>query len=140
MVLVDSSIWIEATRRGGDLGVKLGLKGLLDEDEAVLCSPVWLEVYGGAYKDERRKLGFYLNCVPFRDVRPEDWRNACGNTWKLRDRGVTVAMTDTLIATIALRLGYRVYARDKHFDAMAPILGLTVYKPGYGGKFAPDGG
>jgi hypothetical protein len=27
------------------------------------------------------------------------------------------------------------YAVDQHFDLMAPVLGLQLYQPGYGGKF-----
>ena len=33
MVLVDSSVWIEAARRDGSLAHKVGLEGLLDEIE-----------------------------------------------------------------------------------------------------------
>jgi hypothetical protein len=39
-----------------------------------------------------------------------------------------------------VRLCCRVYAQDKHFDAMAPLLGFALYVPGYGGSFRPDGG
>ena len=48
MVLVDSSAWIEALRRNGDLRVKLAIEGLLDAYEAqwngaakTLVSPEW---------------------------------------------------------------------------------------------------
>ena len=56
MVLVDSSVWIEAARRQGDLGCKVALESLLEEYEAAWCSPVRLEVMGGARKEERRGL------------------------------------------------------------------------------------
>ena len=56
MILVDSSIWIEAARRQGDLACKVALEAILEEYEAALCSPVKLEVLGGARKEERGRL------------------------------------------------------------------------------------
>ena len=38
----------------------------------------------------------------------------------------------------AVENGYRVYAVDKHFTAMAPILNPHLYQPGYGGMHNPD--
>jgi hypothetical protein len=42
MVLVESSAWIEALRRHGDLRVKLAVEGLLDAYEAQWCTPIRL--------------------------------------------------------------------------------------------------
>ncbi len=140
MVLVDSSIWIEASRRTGALEAKVGLEGLLEEYEATLCSPVMLEVLGGARKEERKMLNADFSCLPYVRVTEADYLAAVRNNWKLRDAGITAPANDVLIATIAQRIMCRVYAQDKHFDAMAPVLGLTLYQPGYGGKFREDGG
>lgn len=139
MVLVDSSIWIEASRKTGDLRVKVGLEGLLDEYEALLCSPVRLEVLAGARKEERKMLFADFSCLPYVRVTEDDYLAAVRNTWRLRDAGITVPNTDILIATIALRVECRVYAQDKHFDAMSRVLGFTLYEPGYGGSFRADG-
>ena len=48
MVLVDSSIWIGALRRNGDVRVKLALQSLIAEYQAAWCSVVKGEVIGGA--------------------------------------------------------------------------------------------
>ncbi len=55
MVLVDSSVWIEAGRREGSLEHKVGLENLLASYEAAWCGPVKLEVLGGA-RIQYRKL------------------------------------------------------------------------------------
>jgi predicted nucleic acid-binding protein len=55
----------------------------------------------------------------------------------MRDAGLTVPWNDLLIATLAVRTGFRVFAKDKHFDAMAQVPGFTLYAPGYGGSYAP---
>lgn len=137
MVLVDSSIWIEAARRDGDLSAKVGLESLLAEYEAVLCAPVRLEVLGGARKNERERLEHGFSCLPYLQVLDKDWRTAVENAWTLRDAGLSVPWNDVLIATLAVRSAMRVYAKDKHFVAMAPILGLQLYEPGYGGSYRP---
>jgi hypothetical protein len=33
----------------------------------------------------------------------------------------------------------RVYAKDKHFDVMAEVLGVMLYQPGYNGMYNPEG-
>ena len=137
MILVDSSIWIEAGRRDGDLAAKVGLESLLGEYEAVLCAPVRLEVLGGARQNERERMERGFSCLPFIQVLDKDWLAAVENSWKLRDAGLTVPWNDILIATLAVRAKMRVYAKDKHFVSMAPILGFTLYEPGYGGMYHP---
>jgi predicted nucleic acid-binding protein len=138
MVLVDSSIWIEAARRQGDLGCKVALEALLEEYEAALCAPVRLEVLGGARKQERRALAAGLAIVPYLPLSETTWNLALQNAWRLRDAGITAPWNDVLIASASMEHGCRVYARDKHFDAMQSVIGLRLYSPGYGGTYARE--
>jgi predicted nucleic acid-binding protein len=138
MVLVDTSVWVEASRRRGDLAYKVGLENLLDAYEACLCSPVRLEFLGGSHREERKKLGFWLECIPDRSATEAHWREAMRNAWRLRDQGHTLPWNDILIATMALELDMRVYAKDAHFQLMGQIIGLRLYEPGYGGRYAPN--
>lgn len=137
MVLVDSSVWIEGLRRKGSLEVKLGLEGLLDAYEAQLCSPVRLEVLGGAGALERKRLGLYFSIIPYRACTNDDWERGVALAWRLRDEGLSVPWLDVLIAAIALQDGTRVYSIDRHFPAIAERSGLLLYQPGYGGSFVP---
>lgn len=138
MVLVDSSVWIEGLRRRGDPGVKLALDGLLDAYEALWCSPVRLEVLGGARKEERALLGRYFSVIPYRSLEEEDWERGVSLAWRLRDSGLTVPWLDALIAAVALHDGVRVYSLDARFGAIAERTGLGLYQPGYGGKYDPE--
>jgi predicted nucleic acid-binding protein len=135
MVLVDSSAWVEALRRNGRIEVKLAVEGLLEVYEAQWCSPVRLEVLGGARRAERRLLGEYFSVIPFRRCTDDDWERAISLTWKLRDGGLTVPWLDVLIASVALHDGTRVYAVDAHFQKISEQTGLVLYEPGYGGSF-----
>jgi len=135
MVLVDSSAWVEALRRNGRIEVKLAVEGLLEVYEAQWCSPVRLEVLGGARRAERRLLGEYFSVIPFRRCTDDDWERAISLAWKLRDGGLTVPWLDVLIASVALHDGTRVYAVDAHFQKISEQTGLVLYEPGYGGSF-----
>lgn len=138
MVLVDTSIWIEASRREGDLGCKIALESLLEEYEVLWCSVVKLEYLGGARKEDRKKLGLWLECIPYRMISEKHWKLAVTYAWKLRDLGHTIPWNDILIASLAIDLDLRVYAKDHHFEIMHTVLGLRLYTPGYGGRFTPE--
>jgi hypothetical protein len=139
MVLVDSSVWIEALRRRGDIQVKLGVEGLIEVYEAQWCSPVRIEVIGGARLEERRRLGEYFSVIPYRSTTERDWQNAAALAWRLRDHGLTVPWLDVLIAAIAIEDSVRLYTIDDHFRQISGIVpALRFYEPGHGGMFAED--
>ena len=102
MVLVDSSVWIEALRRDGDVEVKLALESLLEEYEAAWCGPVKLEVLGGARSQDREKLEAQFECIPYFPMKDSAWDNAKKIAWRLRDRGCNPPWNDILIATLSV--------------------------------------
>jgi len=138
MVLVDTSVWIEAARREGDLAYKVGLEGLLEAAEALFCGPIKLEFLGGARVHERPRLSSYLDCIPYKAIDDTAWQFAIDCAWRLRDKGQTIPWNDILIGSLSLRWLCRVYAKDQHFETMRDILGIRLYKPGYGGSYNPS--
>jgi hypothetical protein len=138
MVLVDSSVWIEAARREGALEYKVGLEGLLEAAEACFCGPIKLEVLGGARSQERKRMAAYFECIPYRPMDETGWEFATQCAWRLRDKGHSLPWNDILIGSLSVRLACRVYAKDQHFDVMREAIGVRLYKTGYGGSFAPD--
>jgi predicted nucleic acid-binding protein len=138
MVLVDTSAWIELHRRDGDPAVKLTLRSLLDEYEATLCGPVEMEFLGGVHAEQRERLQAWCNILPYLGNDQKVWRKAAAHFSLLRSKGITAPWNDVIIATLALENNCRVYAVDQHFNAMAPVLGLLLYQPGYGGSYQPE--
>lgn len=138
MVLVDSSVWIEAFRRKGRIEVKLAVESLLEAYEAQWCSPVRLEVLGGARAEDRHRLGRHFSVIPYRSCSEADWTRAIALAWQLRERGVTVPWLDVVIASLALHDGIRLYTLDAHFTQIAALTDLRLYQPGYAGMFVPD--
>jgi predicted nucleic acid-binding protein len=137
MVLVESSVWIKAIRRDGELAYKVGLEALLEEYEATLCGPVRLEGLGGARQGERVKLIRRFAILPRVRTEEPTWELAMEFSSKLRDNGLAIPWNDILIAAIAHQQLCRDYAKDKHFDDMAQILGVRLYEPGFGGSYHP---
>jgi predicted nucleic acid-binding protein len=139
MVLVDSSVWIEALRRDGRLDVKLALEALLEEYEAAWCGPVKLEVLGGARAQDRQKLEAQFECIPYFQMKDAAWDAAKKIAWRLRDKGCNPPWNDILIATLSVQAECRVYSIDKHFRQMYENgAGIVLYEPGYGGKYNPN--
>ncbi len=138
MVLVDSSVWIEALRRSGRLDIKLAVEGLLEVYEAQWCSPVRLEVLGGSRAEERHRLGRHFSVIPYRSCLEQDWDRAISLAWKLRDNGLTVPWLDVQIAALALHDGIRLFTIDEHFKKISVLTGLLLYQPGHGGIFRPE--
>jgi len=135
MVLVDSSIWIEAARREGDLNCKVGLEGLLEAAEATFCGPIRMEVLGGARAQDRKRMSAYFDCIPYKAIDDSAWDYAKECAWRLRDAGHTIPWNDILIGSLSLKWECRVYAKDAHFEAMAQILKIRLYAPSYGGMY-----
>ena len=139
MVLVDSSVWIEALRRDGRLDVKLALENLLEAYEATFCGPVKLEVLGGARAQDREKLETHFECIPYFPMQDSAWDAAKKIAWRLRDRGCNPPWNDVLIATLSVLAECRVYSIDKHFQQMYESgAGIVLYEPGYGGAYNPN--
>lgn len=139
MVLVDSSVWIEALRRDGRLDVKLALENLLEEYEAAWCGPVKLEVLGGARSREREKLETHFSCIPYFQMKDNAWDAAKKLAWRLRDRGCITPWNDVLIAALSMQAICRIYTVDKHFQMMRDAgAGILLYEPGHGGAYNPN--
>jgi len=138
MVLVDSCVWIEASKAQGDIQVKLALKALLDEAEAGFCGPIKLEVLGAARKERRKALSFFFEVVPYVTVQEKHWERAKELGWKLKDQGMHLPWNDVLIAAVGMEEGCRVYSVDKHFEVLRDLTGVILYRPGYAGGYNPE--
>ncbi len=138
MVIIDSSVWIEAARRDGDLATKVALEALLEEYEAATTSPVLFEVLGGARGADRKRMSQYFSIIPYYQADAKDWDKALALAWHLQDRGISVPWNDILIAAIAIRRDLRVFAKDKHFETMSQCTALSLYRAGYGGSYSPE--
>lgn len=124
-VLVDTSAWI-AFLRPGDSAVGDAVTGLVRADRATLVGPVLAELLQGVRgSKEASRLRSVFTVLPYVADDRSDWESAGDALRLLRAKGVTVPLTDALIAAIAKRQGLDVLTLDAHFQhldvALVPV-------------------
>lgn len=126
MIVVDSSIWIEAHRRPtGKTATTLGQ--LLDDDIVVLPLPVRLELLAGVSRRDRAALSRALSALPL--LRPSD------DTWKLIERWVPAAadkghrfgLADWLITALATEINGLIWSLDDDFAQLEKLKMARLY-------------
>lgn len=127
MIVVDSSVWIEALRKGDSAQART-LRSLLDADEAALAVPVRVELLGGASVAKRPALRRALSALPV--LYPSD------ETWTLVDRWMEAAgqagerfgVADLLIGAMAHETGSLVWSLDSDFLRMERLGFVGLYE------------
>ena len=118
-VLIDTSAWIDFFRKTdgavGDLVAEL-----VRLDRAYLTGLVMAELLHGAKgKRETTQLETVFGTIPILDVRHEDWTTTGNSLQTLRKKGLSVPLTDVLIASVAQRHKMTVLTLDKHFQHLS---------------------
>ncbi len=117
MTLIDTSAWIEALRKDGDLSVRTRVATLLETGHAVLCNIVILELWNGARGDRERsklrRITETLDRVPISDV---VWMTANNLATSCRKKGITVPATDLIVAATARVHRLDLLEADHHFQ------------------------
>ena len=117
MIVVDTSVWIDAARRPTS-SIARTLKDLLDADEVALALPVRLELAAGVSRRDRPALVRALSGLPL--VRPSDetWQVIEGWVPMAADKGHRFGLSDWLIAALASEIGGLVWSQDEDFAKM----------------------
>ena len=118
MILPDSSIFIESTRRRGR-----GLKQRLDSLPIYGAGIVLSEVLKGAkLPADRTRILTYFQTLPATPFEAIHWIALGDNLAALRRKGICVPLGDVILATLAIAYGFEVWAQDKHFPLMQTAL------------------
>jgi len=114
-VLVDTSAWIDFLRSSsGETGDRIA--ELIRLDRAYITGPVIAELLHGVRNNkEAARLNLLLETIPCLEITSGDWLTTGNSLRKLRQKGVTIPLTDVLIATVAARNSMAVLTLDKHF-------------------------
>ena len=123
-LLIDTCAWIEFLRsRQGALGDRVAQA--INDDCAVMCGVTVTELLQGAKgAKEKQQLDFLFANVACVAVEPADWLAAGQALQSLRGQGVTLPLTDALIAAIARRKGLPVLTVDAHFQHLSVNLAV----------------
>jgi predicted nucleic acid-binding protein len=125
VILVDTSVWIEAFRSAGCAEAQ-ALRALLDQDAVSLAAPIRVEILVGASATDQKRLRHVLAALP--NWMPE------ASTWALIEdwlplaakAGLRFGMGDLLIAAIAAEHQAPVWSLDRDFGRMAELGWIEV--------------
>lgn len=123
---MDTSYWIEFFNRPGS-GEGASVEALIREDRAALTGVVLAELLRGARTEqEASRLHAALGAVAWVEATRDTYARAGRLGFELRRRGVTVPVTDCVIAAAAETIGGRMLTLDGHFEEFALVASLTV--------------
>ena len=126
MVIADTSVWIPFFNRP-DSPEKTALDLLIDADEVSLVGVVLAELLQGCRApSERHTLAEALLALPYYEVTSSTWLQTGDLSAHLLRKGVTLPLSDLIIAALAIEHDCPVYSLDAHFKK---IPGVHLYVP-----------
>ena len=128
MILVDTSVWVEALRKGESPEAK-ALRVLLDEDRVATASPVRVEILSGASIRSLGRLRRLLSALPNWAPTTATWQSL--ETWVAQAvaAGQTFGVGDLLIAGIGAEHQAEIWSLDGAFPRMAKLGFIQLYVP-----------
>jgi predicted nucleic acid-binding protein len=122
VVLIDSSVWIATTRRGGDEILRERVNGLIRTRAAAWCAAVRLELWPGAKgRVEIQRLTELKDLIQDLEMTPRVWEKAIGLAGRARTAGLSCPYADLLISACATVHGAELLHRNKHLDLLAAL-------------------
>ena len=126
LVVADTSVWIPFFNRP-ESDEKRALDDLIDERQLALVGVVLAELLQGCRTTkETDTILSKLTGLRFLETSLSTWRRTGELSASLRRKGLTIPLTDLIIAALALEHGCQVYAVDPHFTQ---VPGLSHYRP-----------
>jgi predicted nucleic acid-binding protein len=129
VVLPDTSVWVDFSRRGAR-GRAAALGDLLDRGDVVTCGPVVAELLAGAGGAVAERMWEMLSSLRWAELDVAGWRQVGLTAQHLRATGTTLPLTDLTIAVASTRAGHDLWSFDGDFERITPILeGMKLYDP-----------
>ncbi len=124
-VLVDTSIWIEYFNKP-DSRAGESLENLLKEGRDFCAGVVLTELLQGAKIEREFKLILEgVAALPFLETKLTTWIDAGRISFSLRKKGITIPVTDIILASLALESHCLIFTLDPHFNK---IPGIKLYE------------
>jgi len=116
MILIDTSVWIEALRERGNPAAGRRVHEYLKSGRACWMPMIRLELWNGARGErEKRALREFEQVLAELEVTPDVWEAANDLARRARAAGLTVPAADILIAACARHHGVEIESTDAHF-------------------------
>jgi len=124
IVLADSSVWIHFFR-GTGVQYQERLVPLIMADRLATTPVIIMELLRGASaQKEYDKLHKDLHALRLFELSVNIWQRACKLGFTLRQKGLNIPLTDTLIAAVALENNLLLLHDDRHYEMIASVTAL----------------
>jgi predicted nucleic acid-binding protein len=124
MIIVDTSVWLEAPRQRA---IADALWELVEADEVALALPVRLELLAGMARRDRAAFSRVYAALPQLHPTEETWTAIQGWIERADDAGECFGLVDLLIAAMADEIGGLVWSLDKDFERMEKLKFVSLY-------------
>jgi len=122
-VLIDTSVWVEVSRKTGDESLKAELAALLGAGRTAMTWPVWVELHQGARgKREEENLKGWREVSHWLEFDDVCWAESAKTARACLQSGVNVPFGDVLVFACATRHGVELLERDRHFGMIAKAM------------------
>ena len=129
-VMVDTSVWSLALRRGGDSGAKPveELRSLIADKRVRMIGAIRQEILSGIREEAQfKELETRLSAFPDLQVDAEDYVTAARFFNACRAKGIQGSNTDFLICAVAVRHRLAIFTTDKDFARYARHLPIVLH-------------
>ncbi|MCH7225358.1 PIN domain-containing protein [Haloferula sp. A504] len=124
LILIDSSVWVEVARKGGDSPLKDEVGELLSAGRAAMSWPVWVELFQGAKgKREEENLKGWRDLSQWLEFEAGCWAETATVARRCLRAGVNVPLGDVLVHACARRYDVGLLERDRHFALIREAMG-----------------
>lgn len=115
-IIVDTCVWIEFFREP-ESELTLHLKGLLRERKVIMVGMVMAEILQGVKAQKEANLVKQnLEKLPYLEITRDTWASAGEISASLRGTGITIPLSDLIIAAMALSGDHEIFTIDPHFN------------------------
>ena len=123
--LVDTGAWIGFFR--GIPAIRNLLAKLIVKDEIFTAGPILYELLQGIRSpEEKKQVKEALLSTNYLEMTSNDWEEAASLTSTLRGKGITLPMTDILIAHLGKTRNLEILSFDPHFDQIPDLMHRKV--------------
>lgn len=119
-ILADTSVWIEFFKQRSGTGDRL--EALILEGSIWVCGVVLFELVQGLKSDtERVKILGTVSHLPYVEMTPALWQKAGDLSSSIRKKGLTIPLSDILIAAVAIEHNLQIFTLDGHFEQIHEV-------------------
>ena len=130
-VLVDTSVWSLALRRGkqSNAAPAQELRQLIQDHRVQMIGPIRQEILSGIRNDSQfNKLRKHLESFPDLPILTNDYVRAAKFFNLCRSKGIQGSNTDFLICAVAVQNKFSIFTTDKDFELFSKHIKIILHQ------------